>query len=116
MAEIVVQEPSAAGLTPTYAAAGGPDFITAAQTGRPYLLHVKNGSGVSVTVTVNDPTSVGPVGASAFNADVALAVPAGQERMLELDPVRFKDPVTGQIDITYSATTSVTVAAFLVER
>ena len=71
-------------------------------------LHVKNASGGAITVTLSDPGTT-PVG----NAPtlVANSVAAGTERLFPLQ-ARQNDPVTGVTTITYSATASVTSAAF----
>ena len=71
-------------------------------------LHVKNASGGAITVTLSDP-GLTPVG----NAPtlVANSVAAGTERLFPLF-AKQNDPVTGVITITYSATASVTSAAF----
>lgn len=110
---LTIQELTAAAITPSYAAANVDGNWIEPDGTLPHVLHVKNGGGGAITVTVNDPTSVSPVGAAAFNADLSISVPAGQERMVALLPRRFEDTTTGQIDITYSGVTSVTVAAFV---
>lgn len=116
MALLTVQEVTPAGITPSYAAAAGGGDTFEPLRGQAYNLHVKNGGGSSVTVTVDDPTSVGPTGAAAFNPDLAVSVPAGQERMILIDANRHQDPADDLVDITYSGVTSVTVAVFLARR
>lgn len=87
------------------AAAGGGD--TVAPNDRLFLW-VKNASGSPITVTVVVP---GTYFGQAL-PDVAVSVPATTgERMIGPLDSRLADPSTGVISITYSAVTSVTVAA-----
>lgn len=102
MATLAVQVSSAGGLAPTYAAAsaGGDDFPN---TGREFL-HVKNGSAASINATINSAQLCN----YGFDHDVVVAVPAGGERIIgPFVPSRFGLSV----GVTYSAVTSVTVAA-----
>jgi len=101
----IVRNPSSA--TSFAAATGGGDAM---ETGDQMMLHVKNGGGGSINVTLaaTAPTSISNV---SYKDDV-IAVAAGSER--EIGPISstpFKDPVTGLCTITYSGVTSVTVAA-----
>ena len=90
------------------AAVGGDKVVPGDRT----FLRVKNGGGAPITVTLNDPTSVSPVGATQFNADVAVTVTNGQERVIGPITGRFADPAdSGLCAVTYSAVTSVTVGA-----
>ena len=91
----------------TAAAGGGDTFVGGDHT----MFYVVNGSGGDITVTFNDPNSTGPAGASAFNADVAVVVTAGERRMIGPFPHgRFRDPSDGLVHVTYSGVTSLTVA------
>lgn len=106
MATLSPQSVVSTGLNPSYAAAtGGGDAIPA--DGRTFL-HVKNGDSSSHTVTI---ASVAVARAGLAVANLAVAVPAGAERMIAIDPTGYADPTTGLAAITYSAVTSVTVAA-----
>lgn len=70
--------------------------------------HVKNGGGAPITVTVvaKYPCSHG------FLHDMTFSVPNGSDRFITPpDSARFVDPADGLIHVTYSAVTSVTVAA-----
>jgi len=102
MANLAIQNVSLTGLAPAFvAASGGGDSLD--NNGRT-LLHVKNGGGVPITVTVDStqPCSYG------FDHDAAVSVPAGAERILGPFPQgRFGSTA----NITYSAVTTVTVAA-----
>jgi hypothetical protein len=72
------------------------------------ILHVKNASGSSINVTVDDPGSVSPANATAFNPDDTVAVPAGAERYIGPFPVERFNDANGNVNVAYSATTSVT--------
>ena len=110
MATLTKQTIVPAGTNPSYvAAAGGGDKVAPGPT---TFLHVKNGGGAPITVTVDDPTSVGPAGAQAFNPDLSVSVTNAQERMIGPITERFANPADGLAAITYSGVTTVTVAAF----
>ncbi len=101
------------GAAVTFASAsGGGDSISAGR-GQTYLVHFRNGSGGSITVTVNDPTSTTPEGAKQFDPDTTIVVPAGAERLARLSSSRFMD-ADGNILMTYSGVTSLTVAVYRV--
>ena len=91
------------GLEPDYetCAAGGDSFVN---TGTEFL-HVKNGSGGSLTVTVTTPVTVDSLAVS----DQAYAIPAGEERMIGPFPCRWYAS-SGSTSITYSGVTSLTIA------
>lgn len=97
--------PSGAALT-FVAAAGGGDTMVGGQCAK---LFVNNGSGSSINVTLVTPETV--EGALAV-ADRVVAVAAGAIREIPV-PSRYNDPSTGLTSITYSAVTTVTVAASL---
>ena len=69
------------------------------------VLHVKNGGGSSINVTITDPGKT-PAGSAASNP--VIAVPAGGERLIKLGAA-FNDPTTGYTAIAYSGVTTVTV-------
>jgi len=104
MAALSVQAASLVGLTPSFgaAAAGGDSF---ANTGKEFL-HVKNGHSGSQTVTVNSQTPCN----YGSDHDVAVAVPAGGERIIGPFPKdRFND-ANGLAQLTYSGVTLLTIA------
>lgn len=106
MATLTNQAVARSGLAPSYAAAaGGGDKFRPNEN---VLLHVKNGSGGAITVTVVTPGSVGGQGI----ADLAVSVPAGGERMIGPFPERLFANAgdSGLASITYSAVTSLTIA------
>lgn len=105
MATLTTQVMALAGLNPTYvAAAAGGDKI---KPGDGVFLHVKNGDASSHTVTLVTPGDVEGLAV----ADRAVAVPAGQDRMIPVPVGLYRNPVDGLASITYDAVTSVTVAA-----
>lgn len=108
MAQLATQSITRAGLAPAYAAAaaGGDTFTPDNRT----LLHVKNGSGGALTVTVVTPRTDALGNAVADNA---VSVPAAGERMIGPFPAEhYGDPTTGLASLTYSAVTSLTIGAF----
>lgn len=95
-----------------YAAASVGGDLFAAQPGNRYLIHVKNGDTTSKTLTIDDPTSVGPPSFTTFVPDVAVIVPnAGERVVLVNDAARFIDS-NGDINLSWSAITSVTFQVF----
>lgn len=105
MADLTVQVISLLGIVPSYAAAavGGNAFLN---SGREYF-HVKNGSAASIDVTVD---SVAPCN-QGFDHNVVVAVAASAEKLIGPFPKsRFNDAAE-KVQVTYSAVTTVTVAA-----
>jgi len=104
VATLSVQIVVLGGLTPSYGAAagGGDEFLN---SGREFI-HAKNGAGVSQTVTVNSQVACN----QGADHDAAVAIPAGQERMIGPFPKNRFDDANGKVQITYSAVASLTVA------
>lgn len=106
MATLTTQVVSLAGLAPTYsAAAAGTKVACSERT----FLHVKNTNGSSMTVTL---TSTAKVRGQAA-ADVVVTVPAttGDQMIGPITADLFAGASDGLCAVTYSSTTSVTVAA-----
>lgn len=99
------------GLAPTYAAAaaGGDEY---ANDGKTYL-HVKNGGGSSITVTVTPTASAtdDPQFGRIIPAARAFTVANGAERILPFFAQGGYNNANGRVAVTYSGVTSVTVAA-----
>ncbi|MCI3271022.1 hypothetical protein [Streptomyces cylindrosporus] len=103
MAALSAQRVALSGTAPTYSAASaGGDT---APVGGGLKLHVSNGSGSAVTVTIVTPGTIDGLAIG----DAALSVPAGGHGFIPLTNV-YRDPVTGRANITYSAVTTVNVA------
>ena len=105
MATLTVQTITASGLSPAYtpAAAGGDKL----RPGKTTFLHVKNGDASAVTVTLATPGTVDGLAI----ADRAVTVGASDDQMIPVTAL-YGDPADGGLAaVTYSATTSVTVAA-----
>lgn len=105
MAQLTVQKIAQTGITPTYgaAASGGDTFKNSGKT----FLIVKNGGASPINVTIN---SLKPCD-QGFDHDLVIAVPNASEKWIgPLKPDRFNDG-NDLVGVTYSAVTSVTVAA-----
>jgi hypothetical protein len=107
MAQLTVQSIVGTGLAPSFAAAaaGGDSFLNDGKT----FLEVKNASGSSITVTI---TAQNPCNQGQLH-NLAVSVPAttGDRMIGLLLPSIFND-ANGLVQVTYSAVTSLTVAAF----
>ena len=115
MATLTIQTVTEAGIEPTYAAvAGGGDVV--ANLRGDVVLHVKNGAGASMTVTVTaqQTTKSVPGFGALTKASVAVAVPAGEERLIGPFPKSAFNNASGNLAITYSSPTTVTIAALRV--
>ena len=109
MATLSTQTITRAGsvITPVSAAGGG----DAMSCGSGMMLEVVNGGGSSINVTLNVPSSRTWEPNVAITSPV-IAVAAGATKWIgPVDAPTFQDPTTALCSITYSAVTSVTVAA-----
>lgn len=89
-------------VTAVAAGAGGDDFPNDGAT----VLKVINGGGGAITVTIDDTGTEAPLGATSFDPDVEVSVPAGATRYIGPFPTaRFGSSV----GVTYSGVSSVTV-------
>lgn len=109
MSLLTTQEMTVAGLEATYAAAtaGGDTVVADGKT----FLHVKNGGGAPITVTIPkaaNSTSKAGYGDIAL-ADISVVVTNAEERMIPIPPASHAPG--GIASIAYTAVTSVTVAA-----
>jgi hypothetical protein len=106
MATLSYKQATVAGTDPAMAAASvGGDKVPPNDRG---ALLVRNGSGASITVTIAWPgnTKYGPA-----NPDPTVAVPAGGDRLIGPFGNDLASSIDGLVAITYSAVTTVTVAA-----
>lgn len=74
-------------------------------------LHVKNGSGVTVTVTVLVP---GNTAYGQAQPDVPVSILAGAEKLIGPFPADLYDDTLGACKVTYSAVASVTRQALFI--
>lgn len=103
MATLAVQNISISGLeaTKTACAGGGDVFPNDGNT----MIIIENGSGGDITVTATTSKSIQGLAV----ADAAVVVTAGEERAIGLfDPALFNNS-SGQVALTYSGVTSLTV-------
>ncbi len=103
--ELTVQEMLPAGLAVAFvaAAAAGNSFVNNGRT----FLRVRNGGGAAITVTV---VASGRCDQTFLHPET-VSIPAGGERDIGAFAIaRFSD-TTGRVTVTYSAVTTVTVAA-----
>ncbi|MFD7609719.1 hypothetical protein [Streptomyces sp. NPDC059828] len=110
MALLAQQVISLAGTTPTYSAAAASTTVTC---GERSFLHVKNTNGSSMTVTITATAKVRGQGV----ADIVVTVPAttGDKLIGPLTADLFASAADGvSASITYSSTTSVTVANIVI--
>jgi len=114
MAELTVQQITEAGGAATYVAANS-EGDTADNNGHLFL-HIKNGGGSEITVTITAQTTSVESGAygelTKANASVAVAA-SGEAFIGGFAPAAFNDG-DSEIAITYSDVTSVTIAALYV--
>lgn len=92
------------GLETAYAAVDQPNGEQFANNGRMFL-HVKNGAGSDITVTVTTPNTVDGLAI----ADQDIVVTAGEERMIGPFPPGIYNS-DGNVLVDYSSGTSVTAA------
>ncbi|MCW2242260.1 hypothetical protein [Azospirillum canadense] len=111
MATLSVQSISEVGAALTYAAAaaGGDAFPNADDR---TFLHVKNGGGSSVTVTITAQTTTATVPGLGVmtKANRTVAIPAGDDRLIGPFPQKAFNNSSNQVAVGYSAVTSVSVA------
>ncbi|MCK5643458.1 MAG: hypothetical protein KAJ19_21790 [Gammaproteobacteria bacterium] len=110
MATLTAQEIVEAGLEATYDAAtgGGDDFLNSGRE----MIHVKNGSGSEITVTVTaQKTTLAKGGYGTLTkSNSVVAITAAEDRFIGPFPITaFNDP-NGKAQITYSDVTSLTLA------
>jgi hypothetical protein len=106
MAELTYQQADIDGVTVAMAAAsGGGDTVRANDRG---ALLVTNGDASSKTVTIAVP---GNTRFGQAEPDVAITVAAGATKLIGPFPRALVDPTDGFVHVSYSAVTSVTVAA-----
>jgi hypothetical protein len=109
--DLTVQEIVKSGLEPSYTSASA-DGHAVANNGRTFL-HVKNGGGSPITVTIQTSTTIEGLAV----ADQTVSVPASEERLIGPFSTHFEQPSgadKGKVYVDFSDVTSVTVAALRV--
>ena len=103
MATLTVQTVTRAGIAPTNNAVSASDkFLNNGRT----LVHVVNGGGTSLTVTIVTPAQVDGLAV----ADRTVTIAAGQSRFIGPFPKNVYNDNDGYTTLEFSATTSVTCA------
>lgn len=102
---LTLQTVAKTGIVPSYAAANadGNSFANDGNT----VIHVKNGSGSSINVTLQTPGTVDDLAVT----DRVVAVAAGAEKMIGPFPPGIYNQ-SGSVYVDYSDVTTVTVGAF----
>lgn len=97
--------------------AAAPTVFTADATGDkfaigsgPVFMRISNANGSSQTCTVDDPNSVTPEGATAWNPDVVITIPNATTRVVKIsDGRRFGNAAdSGLVSLAWSAATGMT--------
>jgi len=109
---LTVEDIARTGLEATYNAAASGDGNAIDNSSHRMFLHVVNGSGGSIDVTVQTPNTVDGLTIQ----DLVVAVPAGEDRFIGpfpdmYDQVDADNSIPTAIKVTYSSVTSLTVAA-----
>lgn len=91
------------GLTAAYTAADGSNQNAFVNDGRTYL-HVKNGGGGAITVTIDTPGVVDGLAVG----NLAVSVGAGVEKVLGPFPTNIYNQSDGKVYVDWSGVTSVT--------
>lgn len=116
MALLTRQKALEAGLTPSYAAAAAGGDTVDNSDGKTWI-HVKNGGGASITVTITAQTvtTEDPKLGTLAKANIARAIAAGAEAIIGPFKKQAFNNGSNQIAISYSAVTSVTIGAFTID-
>ncbi|MFZ2905328.1 MAG: hypothetical protein WAZ98_03895 [Cyclobacteriaceae bacterium] len=118
MATLTRQNIVEAGLTPTFAACAGGGDVVDNSDGKTFL-HVKNGSGGSLTVTIAAGVAATGIADPKFGTlnktAVAKVVGAGAEAVIGPFKKHGFNNASEQLAITYSGVTSLTIAAYKID-
>lgn len=117
MADLTIQEIVEAGLAAAYAGADGAGDAVLNINGD-VVVHVKNGDVASKTVTVTAQRTSQKVAAfgELSKSDIQVSIPAGEDRFIGPFPKAAFNDGAGKVQVTYSATTSVEIAALRVPK
>lgn len=100
------QQVSRAGIIPTYSAVTHPDGNSFINVDERNFIHVKNGSGGSLTVTVQTPITIDSLAVT----DLTVSIAAGAEKLIGPFPLAYYNQTDGHVYIDYSTGTSITIA------
>lgn len=116
MAAVSSQTIVPAGIVPTYAAANASDTIAMDDAENTYI-HVKNGGGssINVTVTAQETSRRVPGIGNVTISNLVVAVANGAEKIIGPFSKAFIDS-SGNLNVAFSATSSVTYGAFKLPR
>lgn len=115
MAALSPQDLAFTGVAPTYntAASGGDTF---ANDGKTYV-HLKNSSGGSIDVTFDAVASIDTAQAGNISiSDTVVTVPASGERVVGFFPPQRFNNSSGNVAMSYSSHTGLTVAVIRAPR
>lgn len=107
MAALTVQTaaPSGTSFTTASAAGGGDTFVNNGKT----LFYINNGHSGSQTATFTAQNNITIDGQSLAVEDLAVAVPAGEAKIIGPFPPQIFNNSSGAVAVTYSGVTSLTV-------
>jgi hypothetical protein len=117
MATLTRQQIVTAGLLATYSSAGVSGDVVDNRDGKT-LLHVKNASAGAITVTITAQDTSTPVAGygDLTVSDITVSVGAAAEKFIGPFPRNAYNNSSDQIAVSYSAVTSVTVAAVYIDK
>jgi len=117
MATLTRQQITSSGLAATYSSAAGGGDVVDNTDGKTWL-HVKNASGSSINVTIT--AQVASAGFDGYGtltvSNIVVAVAAGAEKFIGPFPRNAYNNSSNQLAISYSAVTSVTIAALYLDK
>ena len=106
MATLTAQSIVQTGLEATYASAAGGGDEFANNDGKKKIIHIKNGDASDMTLTIVTQNSVGGLAV----ADQTVVVTGTEERFVGPFNTGYFNDGDGNVQLTYSAVTSVTIA------
>jgi hypothetical protein len=107
MATITAQPVSLTGAAVTQSAAATAIDFVVPSTASVVFVRVVAGGGTAIGVLVDDPNTAGPIGANAFDPDLALSVASATTKCFALRTAeinRFRNQSTGKITLALSGT------------
>ena len=102
---LTVQSVTRSGTVPTYGAVDAVNGDEFTNDGRTFI-HVKNGAGAPITVTISTPGTVDGLAV----AERTVSVTNASEKMIGPFPPGTYNQATGEVHLDYSSGTSITIA------